>query len=895
MSQPASETPMMRQFHDAKRQHPDKILFFRMGDFYEMFGDDAVKAAPILQIALTSRNKQQEGAIPMCGVPYRAYEGYLNRLTAAGYKVAICEQTEDPAKAKGLVNREIVRIVTPGTTVSPELLPPDDNHYLVSLLWQARPPGVGLARADLSTGELEITEFEESEKLLCLDFLRQLQPSEVLLPEARTEGEAEFVQSVLQLLKQLPKVGEQAVTIRSAYDFDTQTARQRLLEHFGTLNLAGFGVEELARGIRAAGALLQYMGETQQCSLSHLTSIRQLRRSQTMPLDETTIRNLEIFDTPTGQKRHTLFHVLNQCVTPMGARQLRQWLRYPLLDKGSLEARYDAVEEFQKQGRMRQELRQQLSQVQDLPRIAGRISLPVAGINDFLALRSSLEPLQLLPDLLAPLSTPLLVEVGASFDPLNDLLTLLEQRLLPEPSLKLAEGGYIADGVSQELDDLRLLTTDSKEFLNRMLQQERERSGIASLKLGFNKVFGYYLEVSNAHKNRVPGHYLRKQTLTNGERYITQELKEFEEKILSAEERSVELEQALFAELRQEVLQQLGRLQESARKLAILDVLAGWAELALAANYVRPSLLEAGHPRKLRLQASRHPVIEQLDLGEPFVPNDIDLEEERRQVLLITGPNMAGKSTFMRQVALNVLMAQTGCFVAAASAEMTLVDRVFTRVGASDNLSQGQSTFMVEMNEAAAILNNASENSLIVLDEIGRGTSTFDGISIAWAIVEHLHELGSLTLCATHYHELTELAQQLAGVVNASVRVEEDGEHIVFLRKISPGEADKSYGVQVARLAGLPPLVIQRAQQILQTLEQAHTLGHVVQEVPPAYDHPIVHQEAATQETVNGSQRQLSLFAEDSWLVEELRALNLSQTTPLEALNLLHTLQQRLQ
>jgi DNA mismatch repair protein MutS len=895
MSQPASETPMMRQFHDAKRQHPDKILFFRMGDFYEMFGDDAVKAAPILQIALTSRNKQQEGAIPMCGVPCRAYESYLNRLTAAGYKVAICEQTEDPAKVKGLVNREIVRIVTPGTTVSPELLPPDDNHYLVALLWQVRPAGIGLARADLSTGELEITEFEESEKLVCLDFLRQLQPGEVLLPEARTEGEVQFVQSVLQLLKQLPKVREQAATIRSAYDFDEQTARQRLLEHFGTLNLAGFGIEGLERGIRAAGALLQYMGETQQCSLSHLTSIRKLQRSQMMPLDETTIRNLEIFESPTGHKRHTLFNVLNQCVTPMGARQLRQWLRYPLLNQVPLEARYDAIEEFQQLGRMRQELRQQLAQVQDLPRIAGRISLPVAGMSDFLALRSSLGPLQLLPELLVPLSTPLLVEVGASFDPLSDLLTLLEQQLLPEPSLKLAESGYIADGVSQELDELRLLTTDSKEFLNQMLQQERERTGIVSLKLGFNKVFGYYLEVSNTHKNRVPSYYFRKQTLSNGERYITEELKEFEEKILSAEERSVELEQALFAELRQEVLQQLGRLQESARKLAILDVLAGWAELALASHYVRPRLLKAEQPRQLRLQASRHPVIEQLDLGEPFVPNDIDLEEENRRVLLITGPNMAGKSTFMRQVALNVLMAQSGCFVAASAAEMTLVDRIFTRVGASDNLSQGQSTFMVEMNEAAAILNNASEHSLIVLDEIGRGTSTFDGISIAWAIIEHLYELGSLTLCATHYHELTELAQQLAGVVNASVCVEEEGERILFLRKIGPGEADKSYGVQVARLAGLPSLVIQRAQQILQTLEQAHTLRHVVQEPAPVHDNRIIHQEATAQEPFNGSQLQLSLFAEDSRLVEELRALNLSQTTPLEALNLLHDLQQRLQ
>ena len=895
MSSPAHETPMMRQFQEAKRQHPDKILFFRMGDFYEMFGEDAVTAAPILQIALTSRNKQQEDAIPMCGVPYRAYESYLNRLTAAGFKVAICEQTEDPAQAKGLLQREIVRIVTPGTTVSPQLLPADDNNYLVALLWQSRPAGIGLARVDLSTGELEVTEFEENEKNLCLDFLRQLHPQEILVPEARTDAEIQFTQTLKRLYPPTSESGNPPLTPLTAYDFDSEAARQRLLQHFGTLNLAGFGIESLERGVRAAGALLQYLSETQKCNLAHLTTIRQLRRTQAMPLDENTLRNLEIFESQTRQKQHTLFHVLNRCVTPMGSRLLRQWLRHPLLESSELEARYTAIEDFQHRGLLREELRQQLSQVQDLPRIVGRISLPGAGISDLLALRSSLIPLQPLPEIFAHLSAPLLKEVTHAFDPLSDLLQLLEQQLLPDPALRLGDGGYIATGVDTELDELRTLATHSKEFLNQLLQREREQSGIASLKLGFNKVFGYYLEAGNAHKNRVPAHYLRKQTLVNGERYITQELKEFEEKILSAEERCIELEQALFTQLRQQVLQQIARLQESARQLAILDVLAGWADLTQEAHLIRPILRDPQQPRRLRLLASRHPVIERLELGEPFVPNDIDLDEQERRILLITGPNMAGKSTFMRQVALNVLMAQAGCFVAASEAELTLTDRIFTRVGASDNLSQGQSTFMVEMNEAAAILNNATERSLIVLDEIGRGTSTFDGISIAWAIVEHLQELGALTLCATHYHELTELAQQLAGVVNASVRVEEEGERIVFLRKIVPGEADKSYGVQVARLAGLPPKVLQRAQQILQTLEQAHTLGHAVEEEVQTYTIGDGKIPFTPDNNLGGADSQLSLFPQDSWLVQELRALPLSHTTPLEALTLLHDLQRRLQ
>ncbi len=488
--------------------------------------------------------------------------------------------------------------------------------------------------------------------------------------------------------------------------------------------------------------------------------------------------------------------------------------------------------------------------------------------------------------------------MAAQFDPLDDVRQELLNKLHAEPSLRMQEGGYIADGVSAELDELRNLSLRSKDFLNQLLTREREQTGIASLKISFNKVFGYYLEVSNAHKQAVPAHYIRKQTLVNCERYITQELKEFEEKILTAEERMVALEQELFQELQAGVLRQVARIQQTAACVARIDVFSGWAELARDANYVRPRLRDASQPRQLSLRKSRHPVIEQLDLGEPFVPNDVELDEAKRQVQLITGPNMAGKSTFMRQVALNVLMAQCGCFVAAEDVELTVVDRVFTRVGASDNLSLGQSTFMVEMNEAAAILNNATAQSLVILDEIGRGTSTFDGISIAWAIVEHIHQLGALTLCATHYHELTQLAQQLARVVNASVQVDEDGEHIVFLRKIVDGEADKSYGVHVARLAGMPPSVVARAMEVMHTLENSHELGHAVTELSHSNgtepDNESVAEPPAAP-TAETPESQLSLFPQDSWLAQELRALPLSHTTPMEALNFLHQLQQRLQ
>lgn len=910
MSTSPNETPMMRQFLDAKREHPDKILFFRMGDFYEMFGEDAVVGARVLQIALTSRDKKKEEALPMCGVPVRAYEQYLNKLTAAGFKVAICEQTEDPAQAKGLVRREVVRIVTPGTTVSPQLIDPDRNNYLLALMGDLKARRLGVSFVDVSTGEFELCEFAMDELTRLYDFLLQLDPQEVLLPESRSAAESDFLESLTRRLAQLFDSGgpteeerpQSAAPSRfqfvDQYHFDEQSARKRLQEHFRTVNLAGFGVEELGLGVRAAGAVFQYLSDTQRCDLSHLTSLRRHSVEQTMLLDETTIRNLELFEAQSGLKRHTLFHVLDQTVTPMGARLLRQWLRRPLLHVATIEERHDAVAEFSAQFLLREELRNQLKSIQDLPRLIGRINLPVVGIADLVGLRESLEPLQQLPIFYQRLEASRLQTIGAEFDPLSDVLELLQTQLMEHPSQRLTEGGYIAEGVSTELDELREISRNSKEFLNRLLQQERDVTGISSLKISYNKVFGYYLEVSNAHKASVPDHYIRKQTLVNAERYITPELKEFEEKILTAEERIGVLEQELFRELKAQVVEQTARVQQTAQAVAETDVLATLAHVAEQNRYVRPTLQPLEAPRHLSLRGARHPVIEQIRFGEPFVPNDIALNESECRLMLLTGPNMAGKSTYMRQVALNVLMAQCGSFVAAEEASLTLMDRIFTRVGASDNLSQGQSTFLVEMNEAASILHHASRNSLVVLDEIGRGTSTFDGISLAWAIVEHLHDTGALTLCATHYHELTALAQELAGVANFSVLVEEHGEEIVFVRKIVSGEANKSYGVQVARLAGVPASVVERALQVMQDLESS-SVAHRLPEVSrPPRPQPVSSEEpkSEVQESRNGwlpEASQLSLFAETPEWVERLQTLDVDQITPLQALNTLHELVQQ--
>ena len=924
MSVPQVETPMMRQFNAIKREHPDKLLFYRMGDFYEMFGDDAIVGAKVLQIALTSRDKKKNKSVPMCGVPYKAYEQYLNKLTAAGYKVAICEQMEDPAKAEGLVARDVVRVVTPGTTVSPQLIDPDRNHYLLAINVVLSAQCLGIAFADLSTGEFEVAEFHLNESHRFYDFLAQLTPQEILLTQSRSEAESRFLEELVQRMTQLLEK-ENTVEVDSAvssqleaglpsgqvflsagrfnfidpYHFDPEATQRNLKKHFETLNLSGFGVDDLQHGISAAGALLRYLEETQKCDLSHLTALKRHAFEKTMLLDEATVANLELFESQSGVRKHTLFHILNHTQTAMGARLFRQWLRQPLVDVEEINERFECIEEFRSNFMLCEEFRASLSGIQDLPRIIGRITFPVAGVNDLVALRESLEPVQKLPDYLAELQSPLLKKIAENFDPLDDLLDLLHQRLQEVPSIRLREGGFMAAGVSEELDELREISRNSKQFLNEMLLRERERTGISSLKINFNKVFGYYIEVSNVHKSSVPEHYIRKQTLVNAERYITADLKEFEEKILIAEEKIGELEYELFQQLRSEISSHTRRVQLSALDIAVADALAGLAFAAEHNHYVRPSLHPLEAPRKLFLKDSRHPVIEQIDLGEVFVPNDLDMAETNCRIMLITGPNMAGKSTYMRQVALNVLMAQCGSFVPASSSELSVVDRIYTRVGASDNLTLGQSTFMLEMNEAAAILNNATEKSLIILDEIGRGTSTFDGISIAWAIVENLQKLGALTLCATHYHELTALAQELDSVENFSVRVEEEGEKIVFLRKIVSGEADKSYGVQVARLAGLPRSVVKRALEVMEQLEETSMVRHLPVQIDEVKEKQEIFAEVSEKSSITWNDSgnvgtQLSLFPEESLYLDELRKLNLNDMTPLQALNYLHELTDRL-
>ena len=902
MAIPQVDTPMMRQFNAVKREHPDKLVFFRMGDFYEMFGEDAVVGARVLQIALTSRDKRSEHAVPMCGVPYKAYEQYLNKLTAAGYKVALCDQTEDAAEAKGLVTREVVRIVTPGTTVSPQLIDPDRNHYLLALTIDLRARRLGAAFADLSTGEFEIAEFAQDELPKLYDFLAQLDPQEILLAQSRSAAETAFLEPLTQRVSQLLAPHDlsllnghetehppsQRFQFVDPYLFDQDAARKCLQTHFQTHNLAGFGIEPLTLGTAAAGGLLAYLKETQKCSLAHFTSVKPYVFEQTMLLDEATVRNLELFETQSGNKRHTLFAVLNHTCTPMGARLLRQWIRTPLLGVEALNARLGAVAS---QLLLCGELQTRLKGVQDLPRILGRINLSVVEVPDLVGLRESLTHLQTLPDLLAKLQCAKLRSLAEDFDPLPDLLALLQTKLLETPSAKLREGGYIGEGVSTELDELRDLAHNSKQVLNEVLLRERERTGIPSLKISYNKIFGYYLEASNAHKASVPEDYIRKQTLVNAERYITPELKEFEEKILTAEERIGELEYKLFQTLKSEVIAETPRIQASARLVAELDVLSGLATAAEHQGYVRPTLHTLDAPRILQLKGSRHPVIERIDLGEPFVPNDLELDENSCRIMLITGPNMAGKSTYMRQVALNVLMAQIGSFVPADSAELSLSDRIFTRVGASDNLSLGQSTFMLEMNEAAAILHNATERSLVILDEIGRGTSTFDGISIAWAIVEHLHQLGALTLCATHYHELTALAKELNSVENFSVSIHEESEQLVFMRKVVPGEADRSYGVQVAKLAGLPRSVVERARAVMTELEAssvAHRVPELAATLAKTASSPLVSEAVVCDPGIVPVGPQLSLFPEEHPLLSALRRLDPNQLTPMQALTLLH-------
>jgi DNA mismatch repair protein MutS len=881
-----ANTPMMKQFNAIKAAHPDCIIFFRAGDFYEMFGDDAVHASEILNIALTTRNKDSANAVAMCGIPYHAYEQYLTRLTAVGLKVAICEQMEDAAQAKGVVRREVVRVVTPGTTLSAQLIDDDRNHYLAAIEPRPASKSVGVALVDISTGQFEVLEFGSGHGGSLWTFLLLERPREVLLPEPRNDKERERIDAFrAELAERLRVVEDGACVVEEVPSswFDQAAAARQLREHFNVANLSGFGVEHLQSALRAAGALLAYLARTQKCEMAHITGIRGRGGEDAMWLDEDTVGHLELFENPSpGGKRHTLFHVLNHTATPMGARLLRRWLGQPLLEKAAIEARLDAVEELAARPMEAEKQREIFAGVRDLERTIGRISLPVVGVADVVALRDSLGALQELPSALAPWKSALLREIADTFDPMTEVHDYLRGRILAEPTLKLHEGGYIADGVSAELDQARELARNSKEVISRLEAREREATGISSLKIRFNKVFGYYLEASRMHQEKIPATYIRKQTLVNAERYTTLELGDIEERILGAEDRIGTLEYALFQELRNVLTGYVRRMQVSAAQIARADALGALARAAREHGYARPTIIADDAPRRLAIEGGRHPVLERIDLDEPFIPNDLELDAAARQIAIITGPNMAGKSTVMRQVALIQLMAQIGAFVPAQRAELSLVDRIFTRVGASDNLSRGQSTFMMEMNEAANILNNATAKSLIVLDEIGRGTSTYDGISIAWAMVEHLHHLGALTLFATHYHELTQLARELPRLLNFSISIQEEGELLVFPRKLKQGAADKSYGIQVARMAGLPASVVERAYEVMDNLV-AGSDGAAVVAPPPKKS----MDEADPTQAVRARQ-QLSFLADAHPTLEKIRALELDGMSPREALEFLY-------
>ncbi|MBW2063100.1 MAG: DNA mismatch repair protein MutS [Deltaproteobacteria bacterium] len=864
-------TPMLKQYFEIKERYPGAILFFRMGDFYEMFFEDAVKAAPILEIALTSRSKYHNQDIPMCGVPYHSAEAYVARLIKAGFKVAICDQVEDPRLAKGIVARKVTRVVTPGMNISPEIEDPGSPLYLAALT-ERENDHFGLAALDVSTGDFILTEISGEQTLV--SELSRLAPAETLISD-------DDQQKLAALLDDMALY----CTLFESGAFERSRARSVLVNHFGQHALAGFGVEDLPLGLTAAGAVLLYAEENQGENLEHVNRLRCYRLQEYMVLDETARRNLELFanlqdHSPPG----SLMSLIDHTVTAMGGRKLKQWLSYPLRDRTQIAERHEAVEALVLDGLRRSDLRDILNGVYDLERLTGRISLNRANPRDLICLKESLRRLPQIKGLLLELVDGRLRDLGWKLDELTETADLIEKALMDDPAMTLKNGGVIREGFNAELDELMSIMADGKGWIARMEAEERQRTGISSLKVGFNKIFGYYIEVTRSNLDQVPEDYIRRQTLTGAERFVTPELKEWESKVLTAEERRVLLEQKLFEGLRQDLMAYVSRLKDTAGSLAEIDVLAALAETAVKYDYVRPELL---HDDRIEIVDGRHPVIERSLRQETFVPNDIILDNDSNQILIITGPNMAGKSTILRQVALIVLLNQIGSFVPAEKARLGMVDRIFTRIGASDDLTRGRSTFMVEMNETAQILNQATSKSLVILDEIGRGTSTFDGLSIAWAVVEYIHNLqghGVRTLFATHYHELVELAKTMSRVKNFNVAVKQWRDEIIFLRKLVPGGTSRSYGLAVARLAGLPSEILDRAAEVLENLER--------EEIDPTgLPRPVRSKSGRAQEA-----GQLSLFARrDESLTDEIQRLNTDQMTPLEALNKLAELKKMVQ
>lgn len=883
MAQQNQLSPMMQKYMETKEEYPDCILFYRLGDFYEMFFEDAVTASRELELTLTGKQCGLEERAPMCGVPYHAVDTYLNRLVSKGYKVAICEQVEDPKTAKGLVKREVTRVVTPGTNLNAGALDEGKNNYIMCIVYLS--DRYGLAIADVTTGDFYTTELDSERKLL--DEISKFAPSEIVCNES-------FFVSGLDLSDLRHRLNIAISSLESWY-FDDEMCKRTLSEHFHAASMEGLGLKDYPCGIVSSGALLKYLLETQKTELSHISHIQPYTTGKFMVIDSSTRRNLELVETLREKnKRGSLLWVLDKTKTAMGARTLRSYLEQPLIEKDEITARQGAIREFNQNAISREEIREYLNPVYDLERLIGRIVYKTANPRDFIAFKSSLSMLPYIKSLLQDFQSPLLGEIFDELDPLEDLYELIDRSIIEEPPLAVKEGGIIKDGYREDVDKFRQAKTEGKSWLADLETREKEATGIKSLKIRYNKVFGYYLEVTNSFKDMVPEHYMRKQTLTNAERYITPELKELEDMILGAEEKLIALEYDLFCEIRDQVAAEVLRIQKTAKAVAKLDVFASLALVAERNNYVCPKINEKG---VIDIKNGRHPVVEQMIPNEMFISNDTYLDSHKNRVSIITGPNMAGKSTYMRQTALIVLMAQIGSFVPADSANIGIVDRIFTRVGASDDLASGQSTFMVEMTEVANILRNATSDSLIILDEIGRGTSTFDGLSIAWAVVEHVcnpRVLGAKTLFATHYHELTELEGTLDGVNNYCIAVNEKGDDIVFLRKIIKGGADKSYGIQVAKLAGVPEPVIDRAKEIMQELidndisVKAKEIAEEIKAKSKQKVRPRKYDEVDLE--------QMTLFdtVKNEDIIDELRDLDISNLTPMDALNTIYRLQNKI-
>ena len=878
----AGLTPMMQQYMETKKQYKDCILFYRLGDFYEMFFEDAITASRELEITLTGKDCGLEERAPMCGVPFHAVDGYLNRLVSKGYKVAICEQVEDPKLAKGIVKREVIRIVTPGTNLNTQALEESKNNYLMCIAcFQNR---IGVSIVDVTTGDFYMTEVEGLAKLQ--DEIYKYMPTEIICNDA-------FVMSGYDIEDLKGRLGMAVYTLEPWYS-DDDGCRKCLMNHFKVNTLAGLGLEDFPSGMISAGAAMQYLLETQKTDLTHINHIIPYLASRFMLLDSSTRRNLELTETlREKQKKGSLLWVLDKTKTAMGARRLRSDIEQPLINIDDINARLDAVEQLCKNTVSRDEIREYLNPIYDMERLLGKVSYKSANPRDLLAFANSMEMLPHIKTVLKEFDCKLLSEIEQEMDGLEDLYHLIKDAICDDPPVMIREGGMIRTGFDKDIDMLRTAKTEGKTWLAKLEEEDRERTGIKNLKIKYNKVFGYYFEVTNSYKDMVPDDYIRKQTLVNAERYMTPKLKELEDTILNAEDKLNTLEYDVFCKVRDDIAKELERIQKTAKAVARLDVFASLSVVAEQNHYVRPALNEKG---VIDIKDGRHPVVEKMIDHDMFVANDTYLNNSNHCIAVITGPNMAGKSTYMRQSALIVLMAQLGSFVPAKSANIGIVDRIFTRVGASDDLASGQSTFMVEMNEVANILRNATSKSLLVLDEIGRGTSTFDGLSIAWAVIEHISNkklLGAKTLFATHYHELTELEGKMNNVNNYCIAVKEKGDDIVFLRKIIKGGADRSYGIQVAKLAGVPDMVIDRAKEIAEQLSD-NDITEKVQSIAVDTKGDKRKSKPVHYDDVTMGQMTLSDTVKDEDIIQELKEIDITNLTPMDAMNTLYRLQNKL-